>query len=93
MTNCSKQYELCVLALKGWGQEARLDEVVCSDKLRHNTGKGTPVTAELVGMHMVKPLRAWFSCSTAVEGAAVITHIFINVSNVLKHNKNLTLNH
>jgi hypothetical protein len=25
-------------------------------------GKGTPVTAEFVGTHMVKPLRAWFRC-------------------------------
>ena len=31
---------------------ARLDKVGRSDKLRCNTGKGTPVTAELVGMHM-----------------------------------------
>ena len=37
---------------------ARLDKVGRSDELRRNTGKGTPVTAELVGMHMVKPLRA-----------------------------------
>ena len=37
---------------------ARLDKVGRSDELRRNTGKGTPVTAELVGIHMVKPLRA-----------------------------------
>ena len=51
-------------------KDDRLDKVVCSDKLCHNTGKGTPVTAEVVGMYMVKPLRAWFSCSPAVGGAA-----------------------
>ena len=28
-------------------QVARLDKVVCSDNLCHDTGKGTPVTAEL----------------------------------------------
>ena len=35
------------LAVQLW--VAILDKVVCSDKLRCNTGKGTPVTAELVG--------------------------------------------
>ena len=50
-------------------KDDRLDKVVCSDKLCHNTKKGTPVTAELVRMHMVKPLRAWFSCFPAVGGA------------------------
>ena len=52
------------------GLAPRLDKVVCSIMLRRNTGKGTPVTAELVGMHIVKPFRAWFSCSPAVGGAA-----------------------
>ena len=42
-------------------QNAILDKVVCSDKLRRNT-------AELVGMHMVKPFRAWFSFSTLALG-------------------------
>ena len=37
------------------GEGARLNKVVCSDKLRCKTGKETSVTAELVGMHMVKP--------------------------------------
>ena len=48
------------------GFNARFDKVVCSNKLRRNTGKGTPVTAELVGMHMVKPFRAWFSYTPAL---------------------------
>ena len=39
-------------------EHARLDKVGSSDELRRNTGKGTPVKAELVGMHMVKSLRA-----------------------------------
>ena len=47
-----------------WG--ARLDKVVSSDKLRRNTGKGTPVTPEIVWMHMVNTFRVWFSCSPAV---------------------------
>ena len=51
-------------------QRARLEKVVCSDRLCRPTGKGTLVTAEFVGMHMVKPLRAWFGCPTAVGGEA-----------------------
>ena len=44
---------------------ATLDKVVFVVKKE----KGTPVTAEIVGIHMFKPLRAWFSCSPAVVGA------------------------
>ena len=45
-------------------RSARLDKVGRSDKLRRNTGKGTPVTAELVGMHMARgKLPIWSSSS------------------------------